>query len=122
MGWWKRYICPCRQVPFWPCTHIGCVRPVFLLGHEDLLGERAFGKLADLLLERLEEGRVGMPGDLPLGVWRDDRELLVDRLRDLPDLDDVLADLHGLATSPLSLIVVLRVGLPSWHSRASCAR
>ena len=102
--------------------HTGCVRPAFLPGHDDLLGERTFGLLTDLLPERRDEGRVGMPGDLPLRIWHDDRELLVDRLRDLPDLDDVLADLHGLATASLSLIVVLRADLPSRYSRASCAR
>ena len=63
-----------------------------------------------------------MPGDLPLGVRLEDRELLVDLLRELPDLDDVLVGLHGLATASLPFTIVLHVDLPSRYSRASCAR
>ena len=90
--------------------------------HDDLLGERAFGLLTDLLPARRDDGRVGMPGDLPLRIWLEDRELLVDLLRELPDLDDVLVGLHGLATASLPFTIALRVGLPSRYSRASCAR
>ena len=90
--------------------------------HDDRLGEQAFDLSADLLLARHDDGRVGMPGDLPLRIWLEDRELLVDLHRELPDLDDVLVGLHGLATASPTFTIVLRVGLPSRYSRASCAR
>ena len=72
----------------------------------------------DLPLERHDDGRVGMPGDLPLGGFADvvrlaERELLDDLLLELPDLDDELEGLHGFATESLPLTIVLRVDLPS---------
>ena len=72
----------------------------------------------DLPLERHDDGRVGMPGDLPLGVFAEvvrltERELLDDLLLELTVLDDALEGLHGLATESLPLTIVLRVDLPS---------
>ena len=81
--------------------------------HDGRLGEQVLDLFLDVLLARHDDGRVGMPGDLPLGVWLAERELLVDLLRELPDLDDVLEGLHGLATESLPLTIVLRVDLPS---------
>ena len=74
--------------------------------------------LLDWLLGRHDDGRVGMPGDLPLGGFAEvvllaERELLDDLLLELPDLDDELEGRHGLATESLSFTIVLRVDLPS---------
>ena len=80
--------------------------------------ERVLDTVLDLLLERLDDGRVGMPGDLPLGGFTEvvllaERELLDDLLLELPDLDDELEGRHGLATESLPFTIVLRVDLPS---------